>query len=145
MSRRQRKNVKKRGKDSEPSSNPTNVCAQDPNATKNQKKRNSLPSKFYLSLGLSDDQIYYHLLNYILDQDTLRSLGLYILFKKIYSLNNVEMPRINILNNDYYIFQDFLWSLSYHLVKLGFIKILNFAAELTTLYLTTNKLLNLAV
>merc|ERR1711981_731207 len=42
---------------------------------KNQKKRNSLPSKFYLSLGLSDDQIYYHLLNYILDQDTLRSLG----------------------------------------------------------------------
>jgi len=40
-----------------------------------RKKRNSLPSKFYLSLGLSDDQIYYHLLNYILDQDTLRSLG----------------------------------------------------------------------
>merc|ERR1712045_433004 len=75
MSRRQRKNVKKREKDSETNSNPTNVCAQDQNVTKNQKKRNSLPSKFHVSLGLSDDQIYYHLLNYILDQDTLRSLG----------------------------------------------------------------------
>lgn len=44
--------------------------------TKNQKKRNSQPSKFYFNLGLSDDQIYYHFLsNYILDQNTLRSLG----------------------------------------------------------------------
>jgi len=81
MSRRQRKNVKKRGKESDSNTNSTTtnptVCTPDPNATctKNQKKRSSLPSKFYVSLGLSDDQIYYHLLNYILDQDTLRSLG----------------------------------------------------------------------
>jgi len=80
MSRRQRKNVKKRGKESDSNTsstpNPT-VCTPDPNvtSTKNQKKRNSLPSKFHVSLGLSDDQIYYHLLNYIIDQDTLRSLG----------------------------------------------------------------------
>jgi len=86
MSRRQRKNVKKRGKESDSNTISTissTVCTPDPNVTcttKNQKKRNSLPSKFYVSLGLSDDgprddQIYYHLLNYILDQDTLRSLG----------------------------------------------------------------------
>ena len=84
MSRRQRKNVKKREKESDSNTsstpNPT-VCTPDPNvtSTKNQKKRNSLPSKFHVSLGLSDDQIYYHLLNYILDQDTLRSLGMKIL------------------------------------------------------------------
>jgi len=82
MSRRQRKNVKKRGKESDSNTNstttnPTLCTTPDPNATctKNQKKRSSLPSKFHVSLGLSDDQIYYHLLNYILDQDTLRSLG----------------------------------------------------------------------
>jgi len=83
MSRRQRKNVKKRGKESDSKANSTTdltFCGTpaDPNnatCTKNQKKRSSLPSKFHVSLGLSDDQIYYHLLNYILDQDTLRSLG----------------------------------------------------------------------
>jgi len=79
MSRRQRKNVKKRGKDTETSTNSANnqTCTPDSNfnSTKNQKKRSSQPSKFYVSLGLSDDQIYHHLLNYILDQDTLRSIG----------------------------------------------------------------------
>jgi len=87
MSRRQRKNVKKREKESENLSTTTtnnssncsggtgNGNAQE--GTKNQKKRSSQknPSKFYVSLGLNDDQIYYHLLNYILDQDTLRSIG----------------------------------------------------------------------
>ena len=89
MSRRQRKNVKKREKESENLSTTTtnnssncsggtgNGNAQE--GTKNQKKRSSQknPSKFYVSLGLNDDQIYYHLLNYILDQDTLRSIGSY--------------------------------------------------------------------
>ena len=87
MSRRQRKNVKKRGKESEnlsttTTNNSSNCSGGTGNGnpqegTKNQKKRSSLPSKFYVSLGLNDDQIYYHLLNYILDQDTLRSIGLY--------------------------------------------------------------------
>ena len=85
MSRRQRKNVKKRGKESEnlsttTTNNSSNCSGGTGNGnpqegTKNQKKRSSLPSKFYVSLGLNDDQIYYHLLNYILDQDTLRSIG----------------------------------------------------------------------
>ena len=84
MSRRQRKNVKKRGKESENLSTTTNNSSNcsggtgngnPQEGTKNQKKRSSLPSKFYVSLGLNDDQIYYHLLNYILDQDTLRSIG----------------------------------------------------------------------
>ena len=51
-----------------------------------QKLSKILSSKFYVSLGLNDDQIYYHLLNYILDQDTLRSIGSYFDFE-IYSLN----------------------------------------------------------
>ena len=83
MSRRQRKNVKKRGKESENLSTTNNSSnfrggtgtGNPQEGTKNQKKRSSLPSKFYVSLGLNDDQIYYHLLNYILDQDTLRSIG----------------------------------------------------------------------
>ena len=84
MSRRQRKNVKKRGKDSENLSTTTNNLSNcsggtgngnPQDCTKNQKKRSSQPSKFHVSLGLNDDQIYYHLLNYILDQDTLRSIG----------------------------------------------------------------------
>ena len=89
MSRRQRKNVKKREKESEnlsttTTNNSSNCSGGTGNGnpqegTKNQKKRSSQknPSKFYVSLGLNDDQIYYHLLNYILDQDTLRSIGLY--------------------------------------------------------------------
>ena len=86
MSRRQRKNVKKRGKDSENLSTTTNNLSNcsggtgngnPQDCTKNQKKRSSQPSKFHVSLGLNDDQIYYHLLNYILDQDTLRSIGSY--------------------------------------------------------------------
>lgn len=40
-----------------------------------QKKRSGFHSRHYVSLGLSDDQIYFHLLNYILEQNTLRSLG----------------------------------------------------------------------
>ena len=94
MSRRQRKNVKKRGKESEnlsttTTNNSSNCSGGTGNGnpqegSKNQKKRHSQPSKFYVSLGLNDDQIYYHLLNYILDQDTLRSIGLYFDFE-IYS------------------------------------------------------------
>jgi len=69
MSRRQRRNaVRKREKESE-----TLSSCKDSEASKIQKKR--IPSRFYVSLGLTDDQIYFHLLNYILDQNTLRSLG----------------------------------------------------------------------
>ena len=96
MSRRQRKNVKKREKESTESSNihPTTksasatnllplpeTCSQvgqsSPVSTPKgpQKKRSGFHSRHYVSLGLSDDQIYYHLLNYILDQNTLRNLG----------------------------------------------------------------------
>ena len=65
MSRRQRKNVKKRAKES--TAGPTGVTPPPPE----DKKK----SKLHLALGLSDDQIYHHLLNYILDQNNLRSLG----------------------------------------------------------------------
>ena len=43
--------------------------------TKLQKKRHGVPSRYYVSLGLRDDEIYYHLRNYILDQHTLTTLG----------------------------------------------------------------------
>ena len=101
MSRRQRKNVKKREKESEnlstTTTNNSSNCSggtgngNSQEGTKNQKKRSSQknPSKFYVSLGLNDDQIYYHLLNYILDQDTLRSIGSYFDFE-IYLLNLVD-------------------------------------------------------
>ena len=79
--RRQRKNAKKSSRESEAS--PTSIAGSIPelcpginnNSTKNAKKRSSLPSKIHTSLGLTDDQIYHHLLNYILDHDNLRSLG----------------------------------------------------------------------
>jgi len=98
MSRRQRKNVKKREKDCSniaidpipsltctPTSNLTSVTSsisgsseltcssKDP--PKVQRKRNGLSSRLYVSLNLSDGQIYLHLHNYILDQNTLRTLG----------------------------------------------------------------------
>ena len=96
MSRRQRKNVKKREKDSSSSESSNNLtksathllpslpekssrgqAVSSPVSTPKgpQKKRSGFHSRHYVSLGLSDDQIYFHLLNYILDQNTLRSLG----------------------------------------------------------------------
>ena len=119
MSRRQRKNVKKREKDSgslnnlvnttsipsttnTTSSNTNNLTStsvsvftskelltcssqtttsncKDNNSTSNppkvQRKRNGLPSRLYVSINLSDERIYIHLHNYILDQNTLRTLG----------------------------------------------------------------------
>lgn len=93
MSRRQRKNVKKREKDSDAasSSNLTSVTSSVREATcstevgsgqcsastasKVLKKRSGVPSRHYMSLGLRDDQIYHYLHNYILDQHSLRTLG----------------------------------------------------------------------
>lgn len=103
MSRRQRKNVKKREKDCISSSHATGyhepspisstassytstsfsaadwpelTCssgAKDP--AKVQKKRSGISCRLYVSLCLTDGQIYIHLHNYILDQNTLRTLG----------------------------------------------------------------------
>lgn len=91
LSRRQRRNInknKKREKDvdvfftSGGASSSSSSCSSSGSLLQvksSGKKRSALASssRFYLSLpeGLSDDQIYYHLLNYILDQNTLRNLG----------------------------------------------------------------------
>ena len=99
MSRRQRKNVKKREKDcstlhagfqasplSSPSSSftsssvsasewPELTCSSGKDPPKVQKKRSGISCRLYVSLCLTDGQIYLHLHNYILDQNTLRTLG----------------------------------------------------------------------
>lgn len=79
LSRRQRRNVRRREKETSTTTGLTSstltssTWSNSEASSKSQKKR--IASKCYVSLGLSDDQIYYHLLNYILDQNTLRSLG----------------------------------------------------------------------
>lgn len=61
------------------SSQTTTSNCKDNNSTSNppkvQRKRNGLPSRLYVSINLSDERIYIHLHNYILDQNTLRTLG----------------------------------------------------------------------
>lgn len=76
MNRRRRRNGKKKDLEAQEASCSSMIETEsETSLSKNQKKRSSLASKFYLSLGWTDDQIYFHLFNYIVDQDTLRSLG----------------------------------------------------------------------
>lgn len=89
MSRRQKKNWRKREKEAptasqQPSSTTSTSTSTSYGAASSAaaaktsgsgKKRNGIPSKLYTSLNLRDDEIYYYLHGYILDQDSLRTLG----------------------------------------------------------------------